>query len=269
MQRQYSGTARRVEICQLGVFLAYAVPGGGRALIDRELYLPESSTSYRDRCQAAGIGEGVAFVISWSWPARSSSAPSAPGCRSAGSPPTRRTGRTPRCGTGWNTTRSAMCWRCRRASPRRPPPGRGARRTWLPWSRPPGGSSCPAVTAPRDPGSMTGLSSPWPALPVTCWSAARSPAGACVLHLPRPGRNHPVRAGRRGRGPVGSRGMLPGRQERDRPGSLPCPPLRRLVPARHPLHARPGVPPGYRSSKGAPAAADNFPGHASSMITTT
>ncbi len=44
VQRQYSGTARRVENCQLGVFLAYAVPGGGRALIDRELYLPASWT---------------------------------------------------------------------------------------------------------------------------------------------------------------------------------------------------------------------------------
>ena len=39
VQRQYSGTAGRVENCQLGVFLAYASPLG-RALIDRELYLP-------------------------------------------------------------------------------------------------------------------------------------------------------------------------------------------------------------------------------------
>jgi SRSO17 transposase len=41
VQRQYSGTAGRVENCQLGVFLAYAAPRG-RALIDRELYLPKS-----------------------------------------------------------------------------------------------------------------------------------------------------------------------------------------------------------------------------------
>jgi SRSO17 transposase len=44
------------------VFLAYAVPGGGRALIDRELYLPESWTSDRDRCRAAGIGDDVEFA---------------------------------------------------------------------------------------------------------------------------------------------------------------------------------------------------------------
>jgi SRSO17 transposase len=39
--RQYSGTAGRVENCQIGVFLAYA-SDNGHALIDRELYLPRS-----------------------------------------------------------------------------------------------------------------------------------------------------------------------------------------------------------------------------------
>src|SRR6478735_1610035 len=38
--RQYSGTAGRIENCQVGVFLAYATPKG-RALIDRALYLPK------------------------------------------------------------------------------------------------------------------------------------------------------------------------------------------------------------------------------------
>jgi SRSO17 transposase len=41
--RQYSGTAGRVENCQIGVFLAYA-SGKGHALIDRELYLPKEWT---------------------------------------------------------------------------------------------------------------------------------------------------------------------------------------------------------------------------------
>jgi SRSO17 transposase len=62
VQRQYSGTAGRIENCQLGVFLAYAVPGGGRALIDRELYLPESWTSDRGRCAQAGIGDEIGFA---------------------------------------------------------------------------------------------------------------------------------------------------------------------------------------------------------------
>ena len=40
VQRQYSGTAGRIENCQVGVFLALA-GSGGRALVDRELYLPQ------------------------------------------------------------------------------------------------------------------------------------------------------------------------------------------------------------------------------------
>jgi SRSO17 transposase len=43
VQRQYSGTAGRRENCQVGTFLAYA-SRKGRALIDRELCLPESWT---------------------------------------------------------------------------------------------------------------------------------------------------------------------------------------------------------------------------------
>jgi SRSO17 transposase len=61
VQRQYSGTVGRIENCQLGVFLTYTSPRG-RALIDRELYLPKSWTEDRDRCAEAGIGEDVEFA---------------------------------------------------------------------------------------------------------------------------------------------------------------------------------------------------------------
>jgi len=61
VQRQYSGTAGRVENCQLGVFLAYASPKG-RALVDRELYLPRSWTDDRDRCREAGVPDDVQFA---------------------------------------------------------------------------------------------------------------------------------------------------------------------------------------------------------------
>lgn len=54
VQRQYSGTAGRIENCQIGVFLAYATPAG-RTLLDRELYLPKSWTDDRDRCTEAGV----------------------------------------------------------------------------------------------------------------------------------------------------------------------------------------------------------------------
>jgi SRSO17 transposase len=60
--RQYTGTAGRVENCQVGVFLAYCAPGGARALIDRELYIPRKWAEDRERCAAAGIGGGVAFA---------------------------------------------------------------------------------------------------------------------------------------------------------------------------------------------------------------
>ena len=60
VQRQYSGTAGRTENCQVGVFLAYASVHG-HALIDRELYLPQSWTEDRDRCRAAGIPDEIEF----------------------------------------------------------------------------------------------------------------------------------------------------------------------------------------------------------------
>ncbi|GAA1574297.1 IS701 family transposase [Dactylosporangium maewongense] len=61
VQRQYSGTAGKVENCQLGTFLAYA-SGRGRALIDRELYLPKSWTDDPARCARAAVPEDVVFA---------------------------------------------------------------------------------------------------------------------------------------------------------------------------------------------------------------
>jgi SRSO17 transposase len=59
--RQYTGTTGKVDNCQIGVFLAYATPGG-RTLIDRELYLPRAWTEDRERARAAGIGDEVGFA---------------------------------------------------------------------------------------------------------------------------------------------------------------------------------------------------------------
>jgi len=61
VQRQYCGTAGRTENCQIGVFLAYA-SSRGHALIDRELYLPQSWADDRERCRAAGIPDEVDFT---------------------------------------------------------------------------------------------------------------------------------------------------------------------------------------------------------------
>src|SRR5918999_889563 len=59
--RQYSGTAGRIENCQIGVFLAYA-SRYGHTLLDRELYLPAAWTEDRERCRRAGIPATRAFA---------------------------------------------------------------------------------------------------------------------------------------------------------------------------------------------------------------
>jgi SRSO17 transposase len=59
--RQYSGTAGRIENCQIGVFLAYASEHG-HTLLDRELYLPTEWTEDRDRCRRAGIPDQRPFA---------------------------------------------------------------------------------------------------------------------------------------------------------------------------------------------------------------
>ena len=60
VQRQYSGTAGRIENSQVGVFLAYAGVKG-RTLLDRELYLPQVWAEDRERRGEAGVPEEVAF----------------------------------------------------------------------------------------------------------------------------------------------------------------------------------------------------------------
>lgn len=61
VRRQYSGTAGRVENCQIGVFLAYRSTHG-HAFIDRELYLPQVWCEDRQRCQEAQIPDTIEFA---------------------------------------------------------------------------------------------------------------------------------------------------------------------------------------------------------------
>jgi SRSO17 transposase len=60
VKRQYSGTAGRIENCQIGVFVAYA-SSKGRTLIDRELYLPKEWVEDAQRRQEAGVPWEVGF----------------------------------------------------------------------------------------------------------------------------------------------------------------------------------------------------------------
>jgi SRSO17 transposase len=61
VKRQYSGTAGRVENCQLGVFLGYASEKG-HALIDREVYLPEEWAMDDERRTTAKVPMDIQFA---------------------------------------------------------------------------------------------------------------------------------------------------------------------------------------------------------------
>ncbi|MFC4608774.1 IS701 family transposase [Streptomyces maoxianensis] len=61
VSRQYTGTPGKIDNCQTGVFAAYAT-AHGRALVDRELYLPKSWTKDRERCQQAKVPDDRTFA---------------------------------------------------------------------------------------------------------------------------------------------------------------------------------------------------------------
>ncbi|MFG2831963.1 IS701 family transposase [Streptomyces sp. NPDC048434] len=61
VSRQYTGPSGKIDNCQIGVFAAYAT-ARGRALVDRELYLPKCWTKDRERCRAAKIPDERGFA---------------------------------------------------------------------------------------------------------------------------------------------------------------------------------------------------------------
>ena len=60
VKRQYTGTAGKIENCQVGVFLTYFAPGG-RAFLDRRLYLPKEWCADEDRRRGAQVPDHVTF----------------------------------------------------------------------------------------------------------------------------------------------------------------------------------------------------------------
>src|SRR4029434_10233140 len=61
VQRQYTGTAGKVDNAQVAVYLAYATTAG-LGLIDRDLYLPRGWLADTERCHAAGVPTPRAFA---------------------------------------------------------------------------------------------------------------------------------------------------------------------------------------------------------------
>lgn len=60
VKRQYSGTAGRIENCQVGVFLCYATQEGA-AFLDRALYLPKEWAEDAERCRKVSVPEAITF----------------------------------------------------------------------------------------------------------------------------------------------------------------------------------------------------------------
>jgi SRSO17 transposase len=60
VQRQYSGTAGKVENCQVATVLSYATPKG-QVFLDRRLYLPESWSADAERRKKAKVPQAVGF----------------------------------------------------------------------------------------------------------------------------------------------------------------------------------------------------------------
>jgi SRSO17 transposase len=64
VQRQWCGRLGKIDNCQVGIFLAYSAPGG-IALLDGDLYLPESWASDRERRDKCHVPSDVEFKTNW------------------------------------------------------------------------------------------------------------------------------------------------------------------------------------------------------------
>jgi SRSO17 transposase len=108
VQRQYTGTAGRIENSQVAVYLTYAAPGG-HALIDRALYLPRSWSDDQVRRAVAGVPAQVEFATKPALAQRMILAALDAGVPAAFVAGDEVYGRTRHCGPRWRTGRSATC----------------------------------------------------------------------------------------------------------------------------------------------------------------
>lgn len=109
VQRQYTGTAGRIENAQVAVYLTYA-GARGHAMIDRELYLPRSWTEDPGRCAAVGVPAEIEFATKPALATGMLSRALAAGSRRGGWPLMRSTAPIPDCARSWSTSRLATCW---------------------------------------------------------------------------------------------------------------------------------------------------------------
>ena len=123
VQRQYTGTAGRIENAQVAVYLTYA-GARGHAMIDRELYLPKSWTE-DPRPLRRGRGARRHRVPDQARAGRRDAHPRAErrGRRRGGWPGTRSTAPTRSCAPSWRPAGSGTCWPSAATAASRPRPG--------------------------------------------------------------------------------------------------------------------------------------------------
>ncbi|WBO68913.1 IS701 family transposase [Streptomyces camelliae] len=161
VQRQYTGTAGRIENAQVAVYLVYA-GRRGHAAVNRELYVPRSWTSDPDRCRAAGLGDKTEFATKPQLAARMVTRFLDAGHRAAWVAGDEVYGGNPTLPPRWKNAAPATS--SRRPARTKPPqaPGSSARTRW-PGRCPRGpGGSCPQGAEPRASASTTGPSSTSP-----------------------------------------------------------------------------------------------------------
>jgi SRSO17 transposase len=158
VQRQYSGTAGRVENAQVAVYLVYAADSG-HAMIDRELYVPQGWIDDPQRCQAVGIPDQVGFATKPALATQMLTRALDAGVPAAWVTGDEVYGANPGCGPSWRAAGSATCWRwpattawSSAAPPTAPPPCASG-------SRHGRGSRSRAARAPRATASTSGRSS--------------------------------------------------------------------------------------------------------------
>src|SRR5512132_239579 len=258
VQRQYTGTAGKVDNAQVAVYLAYATTAG-HGVIDRELYLPRGWLADPERCHAAGVPTPRALPPSRSWPGCCWNARGRPGAgrlgdrrcglrrrpgaaRLAGGPPAAL------CAGGQAHRAAAGAVRSVHAGG---PAGRAhpagvlaAHQRW------PGCQGSPLVWVEsggaghrRRAGGVAALAagSPQP-----------SHRGVGVLRVRRPSQPAADRPGPGRRVSLAGGGGVPSRQGAVRPGPAPGPPLALLVPLGDPGHAGLRVPSGGRGHRARP-----------------
>ena len=262
--RQYSGTAGRVENCQIGVFLTYASPAG-RTFLDRELYLPKAWTDDAERCKGAGIPEDRVMAtkpelaaemieraldagIEAEWTTGDAVYGQHTGLRRrleargmhyVMAVPMNQRAITPNPGSFGAEGRAdqlfaaldGRAWRTRTA-------GTGTKGERLySWAR-------IRINGPAETWYRGTLAAGPP--------LTERPHRRGLLHLPHTRGRHSDRVGPGRRSPLGHRGNLPNLQRRNRTRPLPGTAIHRLVPAHHSFHVRPRVPQRHPLKKGGP-----------------